>query len=67
MTGVQTCALPISNTTELDNNTTLSETDHANINELTQLGFSVDVATQAYIISGKNKEIAASVLFELMQ
>ncbi len=44
----------------------LTETDKNNINELTALGFSTEIATQTYIMCGKNKEVTASILFELM-
>ena len=43
----------------------LNAQDHENIQELTTLGFSVNIVTQAYLMSGKNKEITASLLFEL--
>jgi len=44
----------------------LNETDKNNIEELTALGFSSEIATQTYIMCGKNKEVTASILFELM-
>ena len=44
----------------------LTDADKENINELTALGFSAEIATQTYIMCGKNKEVTASILFELM-
>jgi hypothetical protein len=47
-----------------DNQTTLTPDDHQNIQELCGLGFDVALVTQVYIMSGKNKEVTASMLFE---
>ena len=44
----------------------LSDIDKENINQLTALGFSAEIVTQTYIICGKNKEVTASILFELI-
>lgn len=54
------------NTSQTTNLTNLNETDNNNIDELMQLGFTKEIATRAYLMSGKNKEIAASVLFEFI-
>jgi len=48
-----------------DNNTTLTQNDQQNIQELCGLGFEVALVTHVYVMSGKNKEITASMLFEL--
>ncbi|EKE37922.1 hypothetical protein ENUP19_0241G0026 [Entamoeba nuttalli] len=42
----------------------LSSEDQKNITDLMELGFSRSVATEAYIVSNKNKEVAANYLFE---
>ena len=47
-----------------DNQTTLTPNDHQNIQELCGLGFDVTLVTQVYVMSGKNKEVTASMLFE---
>ena len=49
-----------------DNSTTLSQDDHKNIDELCQFGFDKTIVTHAYIIAGKNKDLAATMLFEFM-
>jgi len=48
------------------NNDNLSQTDLNNIEDLVSLGFPNDIAKQAYIMANKNKEMAASVLFEML-
>ena len=45
--------------------TTLSDTDKQNIEELVQLGFTHQQATIAYVNANKDKNLAASLLFEL--
>ena len=47
-----------------DMNTTLTEDDHKNIQELCQFGFPIDIVTQTYILTNRNKELAATMLFE---
>jgi hypothetical protein len=42
-----------------------SAEDNMNIQELVMLGFPENVATQAYLMSGKNKAVAASLLFDI--
>ena len=56
-------ALPV--TTGTNNGTTLTEEDKTNIQELIQLGFTQQEATIAYVNAGKDKNLAASLLFEL--
>ena len=47
-----------------DINTTLTDDDHKNIQELCQFGFPIDIVTQTYILTNRNKELAATMLFE---
>jgi hypothetical protein len=47
-----------------DTNTTLTDDDHKNIQELCQFGFPIDIVTQTYIITNRNKELTATMLFE---
>lgn len=44
--------------------TTLSDEDRRNIQELCQLGFTEDMVTQTYLMTNKNKELTASILFD---
>jgi hypothetical protein len=44
--------------------TTLTDEDRHNIQELCQLGFTEDMVTQTYLMTNKNKELTASMLFE---
>ena len=47
-----------------DINTTLTDDDHQNIQELCQFGFPIDIVTQTYILTNRNKELTATMLFE---
>ena len=46
------------------NQTTLTQQDNNNIQELCDLGFDITLVTQTYIMTGKNKELAASMLID---
>ena len=52
-------------TTNNTESTTLSDEDKQNIAELVQLGFTQQQATIAYVNAGRDKNLAASLLFEL--
>ena len=52
-------------TTNNTESTTLTEEDKQNIAELVQLGFTQQQATIAYVNAGHDKNLAASLLFEL--
>lgn len=54
-----------SNLSSQNRQNNLTEQDKENIRELETLGFSNEITTEAYIMSGKNKELAKSALFEL--
>lgn len=45
-------------------NVELSEAENEAVERLQQLGFTREVAVQAYVACGKNEEVAASMLFE---
>jgi hypothetical protein len=53
-----------STNTTMPDSTVLSETDKQNIQDLCQLGFPENIVTQTYILTNKNKELTASMLFE---
>ncbi len=67
----QVDASPINQINQIDQHirqaeSQLTESDKNNIDELAALGFSTEIVTQTYIMCGKNKEVTASILFELM-
>lgn len=43
---------------------TLTDQDRQNIQDLCQLGFAEDIVTQTYLMTNKNKELTAGMLFE---
>ena len=73
-TGMGTGAMPTTHsenmfaqpvTTGTNVGTTLTDEDKTNIQELVQLGFTQQQATIAYVNANKDKNLAASLLFEL--